>query len=294
MALSAQIRRPDHIPGVRLRRPLKETEKLKSDSGIDLDQPNTSSGPTEIHSGKQLLTRELVRLEFESFGSQATNIKKQYNLMLIEDCKAAVESVFAIFSKSAWVDRFKEPLVSKLFLELIEQDDENSEHSLLSQLESTCESLLGVLTLLGEPTPLQCGSVTLLSNLSRVETLPSEHSDAVISYLIDIGKAFWPYFTPGAPDYWSSDCFCDALCDVLKAVGKLLEQQYPVNSKRTFEMVSKLVISARTVSVYARLRLLEIKDRQLYNWCLSCDSEEYYKERYFEVSSAWVVRRTEF
>ena len=272
----AQIRRPDHLPGVRLRRPVKLNEKSHD--------PDTCYRPTEINVGRQTMEKEIAKLNHENFDSKTIAIIQQYNLMLVEDSKEATKIVFAIFCKFSWRDRFQEPLVAKFFLEMAAHETEKSEYTLLSQLESTCDSLLGVLTLLGQPTALQCGAITLLSNLSRVTSLPLEHREAVICYLIDIGKAFWPYFTEDTPYYWDSNIFCDALCDVLKTVGKLLEEQYPVNSERTFVMINKLVIYG-TVSAYSRLRLLEVKDRQSYNWHLSEDSEEYYRDRYFEVSN---------
>lgn len=201
---------------------------------------------------------------------------------LLSDCDS-VNGVFNVLCSCSWVDRYHDPVVSKLFYELVSSHAVSNGTLLLAELETACEELLKVLTHLGTPNTLQFNVVSLLYNLSRLSSLPSSHREAVQSYLEEIARALWPYSKPSAPNLWANEAFCDAQCDILKACGKFLEEKCPVNTERTFQMISGKLVSG-DISKYSRLRLLEIRELRSSGWKVSAATVDYYKESYLKVS----------
>ena len=201
---------------------------------------------------------------------------------LLHNCDN-INGIFNVFCSCSWVDRYRDPIISKLFYELVSaQHDSNSGTLLLAELETACEELLKVLTHLGTPNTLQLNVISLLYSLSRLSALPLSHQEAVQSYLEEISRALWPYSKPSAPNLWANDAFCDAQCDILKACGKFLEEKCPVNTERTFQMITGKVISG-DISKYSRFRLLEIQELRSSGWKCSEATANYYKEAYLKV-----------
>lgn len=229
----------------------------------------------------------LVKLEQQLYslacGDVSSREVTETCLSLLLDCDKTKE-VFNVFCSCSWMDRFQDPILSKLFYELVNiQQDSNADILLLAELEMACEELLKVLTHLGAPNTLQLNVVCLLYSLSRLTSLPPSHLEAVQSYLEEIARALWPYSLPSAPNLWGSEAFSDAQCDLLKACGKFLEEKCPVNTERMFQKINSKLISG-DISQYARFRLLEIQELRSSGWKLSGTALNYYKAAYQKVS----------
>lgn len=228
----------------------------------------------------------IVKLEQELYSLAKGNGNLQDttdNCLALLPGRDNVKEVFNVFCSCSWMDRFVDPVISKLFYQLINaEEDSNAEHLLLDELEKSCEKLLKTLTHLEVPNSLQLKVVCLLYNLSRLKNLPQSHLEAVQSYMEEIARAFWPYSLPSAPDLWSSEAFCDAQCDVLKACGKYLREKCPVNTERTLQKIHSKLISG-DLSQYARFRLLEIRELCLSGWKVTEATSNYYKEVYQKV-----------
>ncbi|XP_068694808.1 uncharacterized protein [Montipora foliosa] len=225
----------------------------------------------------------LVELEQQLYslanGTGNLQSTKDNCLSLLLHCDNTSE-VFKVFCSCSWMDRFADPVISGFFYQLSNiQQDGNTAHLLLAELEKSCEQLLKILTHLEVPNMLQLNVVCLLCNLSRLSNLPKSHLDAVKSYMEEIARALWPYSRPSAPDLWSSEAFCDAQCDVLKACGKSLKEKCPVNTERTLHKINGKLISG-DISQYARFRLLEIQELCFSGWEVSKPTLSYYKAVY--------------
>ena len=266
MALASQTRRVSDVHKGLLRRPL---------------QNSTSSPVVEVVDFCRNKPK-LVELEKQLY-SVANSSGNSQDVMktcqtLLDDCEN-INEIFNVFCSCSWVDRYQDPIVAQLFYELINVQNGTS---LLAELEVACEELLKVLTHLGTPNTLQFNVVSLLYNLSRLTGLPSSHQEAVQSYLEEIARALWPYSKTLAPNLWASEAFCDAQCDILKACGKFLEEKCPVNTERTFQMISGKLISG-DISKYSRFRLLEIQELRSSGWEVSGATLNYYKGAYLKV-----------
>ena len=210
-------------------------------------------------------------------------------IALIQDPKN-VDWLFQVFCLSSWIDRYRSPIISKLFYKLTANDNNNGTSSssmLLCKLESAYKDVLQVLTLLGTPNAMHFSVVFLLCSTSHLKTLPSSHRAEVLCYLEELTRAFWPYCMSNtrAPSLWNSDAFVDSLCDVLIACGQSMEVQCPVNMNRTFQMISTQLIS-NTISQYSRLRLLEILELRSLGWEMEHTAKEYYKSANEKVSNS--------
>lgn len=273
MALASQTRSTSDFPRGLLRRP---------------SQNSTSSLSSPVVEAVDFCRSKpkLVELENQLYSLANGNGKSQE---VMKTCQSLlhdydnINGIFNVFCSCSWVERYQEPIMSQLFYELISvQCDSSNGTFLLAELETACAELLKILTLLGTPNTLQFNVVSLLYNLSRLAGLPSLHQEAVQSYLEDIARALWPYSMASAPNLWTSDAFCDAQCDILKACGKFLEEKCPVNTERTFHMMNGKLISG-DVSKYSRFRLLEIRELRSSGWKVSETTLNYYKARYLKV-----------
>ena len=138
----------------------------------------------------------LVELEQQLYSLANGSVNKpgvtEICLSLLNDYDNTKE-VFNVFCSCSWVDRYKDPVVSQLFYELVNiQQDRNADVLSLAELEMACGELLKVLTHLETPNTLQLNTVSLLYNLSRLNGLPPSHHEAVQSYLEEIARALWP------------------------------------------------------------------------------------------------------
>lgn len=185
-----------------------------------------------------------------------------------------------LFINTAWKDRNKEPLIAHLFHEITQES--NADFSLL--IDSKCENLLKALTVLGKPTTSDLSLVTLLANLYHIEDLPTDHKDGLEMYLVDIAKAFWPYFMPEKNSIIWNDDICDCVCDVLMAVGRTLDEKCPINMERTFNNITIMMFTSCVISNYTLLRFLELKELRAASWCLANTAKSYYKSAYSKVS----------
>ena len=272
MALASQTRRPSEDQKCLLRRNSQNSISSPVVERVDFCR----NKPRLVELEKQLYS-------LANGGENSEEVMRTCQTLL-GDAENTSET-FNVFCSCCKVDRYKEPTIAQLFYDLVNVQNGSS---LLTELEMACEELLKVLTHLGTPNTLQFNVVSLLHNLSRLTDIPSSHLEAVQSYLEEIARALWPYSKPLAPDLWVSEAFCDAQCDILKACGKFLEEKCPVNTERTFQMISNKLISGE-ISKYSRFRLLEIQELRSSGWKVSEATKNYYKGAYLKVHQDFIL-----
>ncbi|KXJ23802.1 uncharacterized protein LOC110249816 [Exaiptasia diaphana] len=194
----------------------------------------------------------------------------------LEEGLITASECLQLFINTAWKDRNNKPHIAELFHKITQETD--ADFSLL--IDSKCNNLLKVLTVLGKPTISDLSMVTLLANLYHIKDLPSDHKDGLEMYLIDIAKAFWPYFMPEKNSSIWNDDVCDCVCDVLMTVGRTLNEKCPINMERSFNNITIMMFSSCTISSYTLLRFLELKELRAANWCLTNTAKSYYRSAY--------------
>ncbi|XP_032220297.2 uncharacterized protein LOC116603333 [Nematostella vectensis] len=236
-----------------------------------------------VHINNQLLEEYKDRLLFLHDHPEEGCLIRDSLISSLKSKMLTLEECFQVFREVSWKDRCRNILIAKLFHELTQLDDEDAiVEGLTLQLEKGCNDLLKNLTLLKAPTPSQLGIVTLLVSLYNLEDLPESHKDGVESYLVDIARAFWPYFMPGAPVCLNDNSFIDAVSDIFGTVGEILDKDGPKNMERTFNQITRLLYSVDQISNYARMRLMQLKELRAAKWKLRPSACLYYKDAYFK------------
>lgn len=230
----------------------------------------------------QRLETKILLLDEDTFKTEGENIKEEI-LSSLNDGAFTTSACLQLFLDTAWKDRSRNPMIAKIFHNIAQAHDDDSATGLTALLEKSCNDLLNILTLLGKPGVHNLCIVSLLSNLYRLVELPEEHREGVESYLVDIGKAFWPYFVPQKHEVWDNELVSDAICDVFHTVGSVLERVCPVNMKRTFDKITTMLIQSNATSMYTRCRLLEVKERRAKGWTLPVCTRNYYRAAFLKV-----------
>lgn len=205
---------------------------------------------------------------------------KQETLKLILANMVSPSECLQLFLSTAWRDRNRTPILAEIFLQLTQETDID----FASLIDSCHNNLLKVLTVIGQPNSTDLSLVTLMANIYRMEDLDDDHRSGVEAYLVEIAKAFWPYFIPEKSRKVWNDEICDAICDVLMATGKTLEEKCPINMERAFNNITIMMFSSSWISDYTLLRFMELKEMRASNWSFASSARMYYTMAYSKVS----------
>lgn len=256
-----------------MRRPVRGLRKPSS-TKIDKSLTKPATAPRIIIVHQELLIKLLVLVT-----EQQDVLKKEILTSLNDGLITPTECLY-LFLNTAWKDRNRRPIIAEVFHKVTQETDKD-----FASLIDTCiNNLLHALTVLGQPNTNDLSMVTLLANLYNIEGLPDDHKNGLEMYLIDIAKAFWPYFMPEKNSGIWNDDICDSVCDVLMSVGKTLDEKCPINMERTFNNITVMMFSSSWITSYTLLRFMELKEVRAANWALTNTAKSYYNTAYSKVS----------